>query len=151
MRKLLLFIILISIPISSFAAKPITAAQLQELLAAAGAEHQSDDAVARRLADVKLTARLTGEPLQQLIAVSPGPITTQTLHVIADDSAFLDPSPDEVPATPAPVIATQKAMLSRTVSYIAHTMPALPNFLASRVTEHYVGSLLGLPSQTQQP
>ena len=43
-------------------------------------------------------------------------------------------------------------MLSRTVSYIAHTpMPALPNFLASRVTEHYAGSLLGLPSQTQQP
>ena len=93
---------LVLAPALAFAAKSISVQQLEETVTSAHASHQTDDALTRQLENVKLTERLTGDALQKLIALSPGPKTTQALDAIAGLSAFLDPPSKELPATPAP-------------------------------------------------
>jgi VWFA-related protein len=125
------------VPRPSVAAKPVTVAQLQEVLAAAKQAHQSDFDTVRQLADVELNAQLKPAALQQLVAASPGPRTTQALRGLADLSAFLDPPANELPALPAPDFATQKTILGKTIHYVARVLPTLPDFLATRTTEHF--------------
>jgi len=130
--------------LSALAAKPMTVEQLQASMAAAQAEHRTDDAQLKQLADIRLTARLTGFDLQQMAALSPGPATTQALYAIADASAFLDPPASEIPDKPAPTPSEQSAMFAQTLHYAVHVLPTLPNLLAIRSTQHYVDSLRGL-------
>ena len=132
----------------ALAAKPMTVEQLRQSLAAAQSEHRSDDAQAQQLGEVRLTARLTGAPLQQLIALSPGPKTTQALHAIAGTSAFLDPPANEILTKPAPTGPEQSAIFGLTLHYVVHTLPTLPNLLATRATEHYADSLRGLDQES---
>jgi len=141
---------LVAISVPALAAKPTSISQLQQTLAAAQAEHRTDDAVAKQLIDIKLTARLTGLPLQQLIALSPGPTTTQAIQAVADASAFLDPPPTEILDKSAPSAAEQSAIFAQTLHYVVHVLPTLPNFLATRVTGHYVDSLVGLNEESVQ-
>ncbi len=138
MRKtlaLLAFVIAMSVP--SLAVKRITVEQLQQTVAAAQASHRKDDEMVQQLAEVELTSRLSSSALQQIIASSPGPGTTLALRAIADTSAFLPPPPGEIPNIPAPTIVAQKAMLAHTIQYVSRTLPGLPDFLATRKTEHY--------------
>jgi len=134
---LVVFVALSCLSCPAFAAKRITAEQLQQTLATAQSSHRPDDAVAKQLEDMELAARLSSTALQQLIAVSPGPKTTAALRTLSDQSAFLPPPAEEIPAKPAPDIATQKAMLAQTIHYVARTLPTLPDFLATRKTEHF--------------
>jgi VWFA-related protein len=122
---------------SALAAKRMTAAQLQQLLAAATTAHKTDEAIAQQISDVELTSRLNSLALQEMVSASPGPKTQQMLHAIADASAFLDPPASEIPGRPIPDVAAQKFMLSQTIHYAARTLNALPDFLATRQTEHY--------------
>ncbi len=142
--KLVLLAVLLTTPLPVMAAKRFSEDQLKQLLMAAQATHRTDDVVVQQLADVKLENRLSGTDLQELLTLSPGPKSTQALHAIADASAFLDPVAAQIPNTPAPDVAAQKAMLARAVDYVAHTMHSLPNFLATRVTESYVDTLRGI-------
>ena len=128
----------------AFASKPMTVQQFEEAVTTANASHLSDDALAQQLANVRLTARLTGDSLQKLIAISPGTKFTQTLYAIAGLSSFLAPPADELPSTPAPSLAAQKAIMGRTVNYVVHTLPSLPNFLATRLTRQYVDNMRGV-------
>jgi VWFA-related protein len=144
-RMLIVFLAIASVP--ALAAKSTTVEQLRQTLAANETAHQSDDVLMQQIANTRLTARLSPGALRQLVALSPGPKTTQTLHAIADIAAFLDPPPDEIPATPPPGAAEQSAIFERTLHYVVHIQPALPNFLATRVTEHYVDTMRGLEEQ----
>ncbi|WP_263353726.1 VWA domain-containing protein [Acidicapsa acidisoli] len=138
MRKMLMplaFVVAISLP--AYAATPITLEQLQQLLTKAQATHQSDSETARHLADVELSAKAGPQVLQRLVAISPGQKTTQALRGLAGLSAFLDPPANEIPSTPAPDFAAQKAILARTIHYVARTLPTLPDFMATRTTEHF--------------
>jgi VWFA-related protein len=131
---------------SAHAARPITLEQLQQILATAQATHQSDNETVRQLADVELTAQLMPPVLQQLIAISPGQKTTQALRGLADVSAFLDPPASKIPPAPAPGFTSQKAILARAIQYVARTLPTLPDFLATRATEHFDDSPQALQS-----
>jgi VWFA-related protein len=142
--------VLTGIAVPALAARPMTVEQLRQTIASAQSTHQSDDAAAATLADIKLTSRLTGDTLRSLAASCPGPKTVEALHAVADESAFLDPPPDELPATPAPDFATQKAIIGRVINYVVHTMPTLPNLLATRETESYVDTLRGWEEKTSQ-
>jgi hypothetical protein len=146
-NTLILFAAFVGISVPSLAAKPVTIEQLKQILTAAQSAHQTDDGVAQQLADAKLTARLTGAALQELIAISPGLKTSEALHAIADASAFLDPPSSELLDKPAPTGAEQSAIFAQTLHYAVHTLPTLPNFLGTRVTEHYVDTPRGLESQ----
>ena len=118
-------------------ARQMTVEQLAQAVKAAHEAHRADDAAMRELADVTLTARLDNAALSRMLAESPGPRTAQALRALADASVFLEPPASEIPATPAPDVATQKAMLAKAVHYVARTMPGLPNFLAVRETAHF--------------
>jgi len=146
------FILILASSSTGLAANPVTPEQLRQILAEAAAlPGRADDVAMKRLNNVSLSARLTGARLRQLMAQSPGPRTTQALEAITDASAFLEPPAEELPPTPAPDFATQKAILGRTIDYVSHTLPALPNFLAVRVTEHFVDSLRGMGSVNPEP
>ena len=59
------------------------------------------------------------------------------LQLLADESAFLNPPPNELPAVPAPDNATQQSMLEAARHYVSQSLPRLPNFLATRTTNRY--------------
>lgn len=124
-------------PSPAFAAKRMTVEQLQQMLTAAQSARRKDTDVVQQLADIELTARVSSEALQQLLEASPGPRTTAEVRALADSSVFLDPPATEIPATPAPDLATQKAIIAKTIHYVARTLPTLPDFVATRVTQHF--------------
>ena len=119
------------------AARRMSPQQLQQTLTSAQSAHRKDTDLVVQLADIELNARVSPEELEQLLAISPGPKTAAELQAIADASVFLDPPPGEIPATPAPDVATQKAIIGKTIHYVARTLPTLPDFVATRVTQHF--------------
>ena len=132
-----LLIAFAAIPFPLWAAKRMTVEQLQQTLTAAQTAHRKDPDLAQQLAEVELTARISSEVLQRLLASTPGPKTTAELRALADASVFLDPPAGEIPTTPAPDLATQKAILGKTIHYVARTLPTLPDFVATRETQHF--------------
>jgi VWFA-related protein len=131
----LVFMAAISLP--SLAARQITLEQLQQLLDSAQASHKSDNDTVRQLTDVELTEQLRPAALQRLVAISPGQKTIQALRSLAGLSTFLDPPANEIPSTPTPDFQAQKAILGKTIHYVARTLPTLPDFLATRSTDHF--------------
>jgi VWFA-related protein len=134
---LALLTVLFSAPWPALAAKRMTAEQLLQLLTAAQSSHRKDIDLVQQLSDVELDARVSPAVLQQLLALSAGPKSAAELRALADLSAFLDAPADEIPSTPSPDFATQKEIIGKTVHYLARTLPTLPDFVATRVTEHY--------------
>src|SRR5271168_3226522 len=113
--KLTLLGMMAIMSIPALAAKRMTVEQLQQTIAAAQAAHRKDNDLVQQLAEVELTSRLSSATLSQLSAASPGPRTTQALRALADASVFLDPLPAEIPSTPPPDLATQKAIIGKTI------------------------------------
>ncbi len=136
-KQLAVLCALVAITVPALASRRMTQEQLQQVLAAGASAHRTDDVIAQQLTDVELTARVIPATLQQMISASPGPKTQQMLRAIADASVFLDPPASEIPVRPIPDVAAQKFMLSQTIHYAARTLHALPDFLATRQTEHY--------------
>jgi hypothetical protein len=133
MRRLILLGLMAVMVLPAGAAKRITVAQLEQLLTAATAAHRADDAFAFQIAILDLSERLTPATLGRIEAKLPlGPRTQLALHLLADQSAFLDPPASELPATPAPDAATQLRILGKARTYVAQTLPHLPDFIATR-------------------
>ena len=119
----------------SVAGRPVTVAQLEQVLGSARGE--SDAEVARRLSDVELTERLSEAKLSSWTASLSGKRARQALAALADASAFLDPPPAEIPADAPPDAGAQRSMISLAVDYLTKTIPSLPNFYATRTTVRY--------------
>jgi hypothetical protein len=130
--RLLLLLILLSGNSSGLAASQITAAQLQEFLAAS--RGKPDSTVANEIAGLDLSERLSSARLELLLADLPGLRAREALLVLADRSAFLDSPPSEIPSNKTPDLTSQKQMIASTVGYVTNTLHALPNFYATRVT-----------------
>ena len=113
-------------------------AQLQQQFAAL--QGKSDVDAARQIADLKLSERLSWAREGELEKALPGEKSRQALRALADESEFQAPPPSEVPAQPAPDLATQRAIMGRVVAYVSKTIPLLPDFLAIRNT-----SILAMP------
>jgi VWFA-related protein len=138
MRKLVLFCLLVQVALPTFAAKRITVAQLERLVAANHAK--SDVKIAPRFYDLELTERLSATRLAALEAALPGPESRRSLVALADQAAFLDPPPAEIPTAAAPDPETQRRMMAATVDYAAKIMHQLPNLFATRDTIHFEDS-----------
>jgi VWFA-related protein len=119
----------------NLAGRPVTVAQLEQVLASARGE--SDAEVARRLSEVELTERLSAEKLLSWTAGLSGKRARQSLAALADASAFLGPPPAEIPADAPPDAGAQRSMISLAVDYLNNTIPKLPNFYATRSTVRY--------------
>ncbi len=119
----------------AFAARSVTVDQLQQQFAAL--QGKSDVDAARQIADLKLSERLSWAREGELEKALPGEKSRQALRALADESEFQAPPPSEVPAQPAPDLATQRAIMGRVVAYVSKTIPLLPDFLAIRNTTHF--------------
>jgi len=114
---------------------PLTGAQLEKLVE--GAHTSLDGSLAKKLSGLALTERISSSSLPTSMAHMPGEKSRAALTVLADGSAFLGPSKEMTLATPAPDIAAQRQMLSKTLDYLGKTIPRLPNFFAIRSTTRY--------------
>ncbi len=138
MRKPILLALAVLLVVPAGAARRVTVAQLAETLAAATAQHRSDEEIARQVGSVELSERLTASTLDQFAARLPlQPRTALALQLLADQSSFLDPPASELPATAPPDEVTQRQMLAAARSYAVETWGRLPNFFVSRVTTRF--------------
>ena len=135
MRVPVLLFLLFSAVAPAFAARSVTVDQLQQQIGAL--QGKSDLDAARQIADLKLTERLSRAREGELEKALPGEKSRQALRALGDESEFLAPPPSEVPAQPAPDVATQRAIMGRVVAYVSKTIPLLPDFLATRNTTHF--------------
>jgi VWFA-related protein len=113
----------------------MTVAQLEQMLGTERAAHKSDIEIARKISDVELSERLSDLALGQLSKqFAGGSQPAMALLLLADRSSFLDPPANELPATPAPDVATQQHLLQAAKRFAVETLPNLPNLLATRTT-----------------
>jgi hypothetical protein len=132
MRRLALLLLFAGIALPGFAAKRVTIAQLEQLIAAAQGKTDAD--VADRLSALQLTERLSTEKVDRLAKTLPGVKTKMALVALADASAFLRPPAAEIPTAPEPDPVAQRQMLDQSVDYASKTLSRLPNFFATRET-----------------
>jgi len=138
MRQFILLGLLTAMAFPAMAAKRVTVAQLEQELTTLSAAHKPDAEIARQIAGIKLSERLTEATLDRLNAhLDTGSQAALALQLLADQSAFLDPPPSELPATSAPDDTAQLRMLEATRNYVAGMLPGLPNFLATRSIRRY--------------
>jgi hypothetical protein len=93
-----------------------------------------DADVAKTLAGMQLTERLSASRLATLEAALPGDKSQQQLLILADQSAFLSPPDDEIAQDPNPNAAATRQMLVQLVNYVNTTLRQLPNLMATRDT-----------------
>ena len=136
MRILILLAALVAI--APPAPTRVTVAQLEQILTTACAAHKSDTQIVRQIRLLELSERLTETTLGRLTAdLASFPETVQSLQLLADQSIFLMPPASEIPAIAPPDDYAQGRVLDAARSYVAQTLPLLPNFLATRTTRYF--------------
>jgi len=130
----LLSLILCAIP--SLASQRVTVAEVRQFLS--GQIGEKDGAIAKKLAGLELSERVSSAELAQWQQENSGPRTRQALIVLADSSQFLDLPADEVTTADQPDADTQRKIMALAVEYVAKTLPRLPNFFATRETTRFV-------------
>ncbi len=111
---------------------------VEELFRMVSAAHNMSDAdLAKKLADVELTDRVSGARLADLMRGLPGDKSRLALMVIADQSIFLPPPADEIPNDAAPNAALAQQMLVKVVKYVNATVRQLPNLTAIRFSNGF--------------
>jgi len=149
MRNLALLLALVGSALPGFAAQRATVEQLERMLAQS--EGKPDAELARQLAGMELTERLSSARLLQLKANVSGDRSRQALRLLADESAFLKPPASEIPATATPDLAAQRRMMAQTVNYLGKSLPLLPNLFATRDTTRYESAPQSAESAGQLP
>jgi hypothetical protein len=66
-----------------------------------------------------------------------GPLSTEQIYVLEARSATLPPPAADLPTTPAPDAAAQKAILDKASDYISKTYSQLPSLTATRTTVRF--------------
>jgi hypothetical protein len=135
MRKLILLGLLATAALPASAARHLTVAQLEKTLAVSAAKHRADSDMVREFGDFVLTERISDEARKRICeTLHLGPQTTLALQLLADQSALLDPPAAELPAAPPPDAVTAQHLLDAAGTYVAKTLPRLPDVLATRTT-----------------
>lgn len=134
-RWLVVAVGLVALILPAQAEKRVSIAQLQQ--AVAQFKGTPDTEFAQRLSDLKLTERLSQQNFESLTNLLPGEKSRQALLSLADQSAFLDPPASEIPSNPAPSVTEQRRIMGLVVSYVKNAIPQLPNFFATRTTDHF--------------
>lgn len=118
----------------AWGAKNITVQQLKDLLAADQQAKKADADVANDLKQVVLTEELTATVMNGLAPLVPGAATLEQIYVLEAKSAVLPPPASDIPATPAPDAAAQKAILDKAMEYAGKTYAQLPTVTATKTT-----------------
>jgi VWFA-related protein len=137
-RRLILLVLLASLTTIAGASKRVTVAQLEQAVTAARTAHRPDAEIACQIGGLELSERLTEATLNRLAAnLEAGSQAALALQLLADQSGFLGPPASEIPSTAAPDDATQQRMIEAGRSYVAQTLPQLPNLFAILTTNRY--------------
>src|SRR5579862_3555649 len=136
-RWLVLFATMFLVVPAGQAATRVTVRELDSLLADMHSQNKGDDATANKLKDLILTEQLTEPVLNSFVKYEPGPETTVQIRVLALESALLPPPGTDLPTTPAPDQAAQKAIMSKAIDYVAQDLTHLPRFTADKTTARY--------------
>ena len=134
-RIIFLLVLTVGIASPAAAAKRVSIDQFEQLLAAA--HGQSDGKVAGQISDLELTERASSIRLARWETDFPGHHCHEAFTELADASAFLDLPAADMPIYSAPDRQTQKAMLEKANDFVNKTFSRLPNFYATRKTEHF--------------
>lgn len=125
----------------------VTVVQLTQTLIAGVGAHKPDAEIARQIADMELSERLTeGMSARPAATLNADPQATLALRLLGDQSVFLDPPASELPPSPSPDEPAQQRLLEGARSYVAQTLPRLPNLLATQTTNRYDDS----PQETKK-
>lgn len=140
MHKVPLAVLILSI----FVYVPARATDVQkkvdsdELIQIVAAAHSMPDAdLAQKLAGMELMDRLSSTRLADLTSKLPGDKSRMALMMIADQSIFLRPPADEMPADDAPTAASARQMLIKVANYVNATVRQLPNLTATRFSNGF--------------
>jgi VWFA-related protein len=115
------------------AARTVTVKQLERMLA----ENRSDGEIARRIEEMELSERLNETRFAALIKAVPGKHAREALRILADASAFLDPPPEEAPATAPPDAEAQRRILDLAAEYLTASAHKMPDYLARRTAVRF--------------
>ena len=148
MKRFLIGLVLLASAAPAWSAKKITVAELSDLLRSLGQEKKGDADVANALTQVELTEQLTRAAMNSLVGLVSGPLSTEQIYVLEARSANLVPPASDLPATPAPDEATQKAILAKAETYIAQTYDRLPSLTATRTTLRFQDNVEALASSS---
>ncbi len=116
------------------APKKITVAQLQDLLHSMQQEKKSDVEIATALKQIELNEELTRSTMNGLVGYAPGPQSTEQIFVLESKSADLIPPEKDLPTTPAPDQAAQKAILDKATAYVSRVYEQLPSLTGTKTT-----------------
>jgi hypothetical protein len=128
----ILALLLIAAP--AWPAKKVTVAELTDMLKSMSDQKKGDQDVANALKQVQLGEELTRSVMNSLASYAPGPLTTEQIYVLEARSAVLAPPAADIPTTPAPDAAGQKALLDKAADYAAKTYAQLPAISATKTT-----------------
>jgi len=98
--------------------KSISVQQLKDMLDSLQQFKKTDAEVADRLKEIELNEELTGSTANSLISYLPGPLSGEQIEILKGQSAFLAPPATDLPATPAPDEAAQKAILAKAADFV---------------------------------
>jgi hypothetical protein len=114
--------------------KKITVQQLKDLLGSLQQDKKTDAEVADRLKKIGLSEELTDSAVSQLGINLLGPLTHEQLEILKGKSAFLAPPPTDIPATPAPDAAAQKAILAKAADFASRIYAQNPHLSVFKTT-----------------
>ncbi len=135
MAKWAALLLFAGMALPAMAAKNLSVAELEQLLAANQAK--SDGHVAQQLSEVELTECVSPARLARWEKTFNGSKSREELTRLADSAAFFKPPAEDVIRDPAPDAETQAKMFDLAVKYARKTFSQLPNFLATRATTHF--------------
>jgi len=119
------------------AARKITVEQLGDMLHKMQEFKKADADVATELKQIELTEELKHATMDRLSSAVPGPLSTEQMYVLEAKCATLAPPPADLPATPAPDAAAQKALLDKALGYAADKFAQLPGLTATKTTRRF--------------
>jgi hypothetical protein len=134
MRRFGWILVVLTMAAPAWAAKKLSVEQLQDLLHSLRQANKTDAEVATELQQIELTEELTKSTIDSLASFVPGPLTTDQIYVLEARSAVLAPPAADLPSTPAPDAAAQKALLDKAVDYATKTYAQLPHLTATKTT-----------------
>ncbi len=114
----------------------LTVQDLEQLLGEIHAKR--DGEVARQLAGVQLTERLSRTKLATWLQTIRGEKARRALVAVADLSLFLAPPPSEIQSDHPPTAQEQQQIIALARDYLGSTIPKLPNFYARRTSIRYL-------------
>ena len=137
MKKYIALIAFLLAAIPVWAIKTISVGQLEDMLRTMQQDKKSDAEVADALKQVQLSEELTVGTMNGLIGNVPGKLTIEQIYVLEARSADLAPPAKDLPSSPAPDAAAQKAILDKTQAYVTGVYMKLPDLTANKTTVRF--------------